>query len=137
MRNAIALQFCGGLAAVVLSLPALAQDAHEGRRLFERYCATCHGLAGDGMGPMRPVLIVQPSDLTGLMAGNDGAFPLARVIARIDGRDPLVAHGSDMPVYGGFLEGGQVEITAPGAAPQRSSARVADLVAYLVALQAR
>ena len=29
MRNAIALQFCGGLAAVVLSLPALAQDDED------------------------------------------------------------------------------------------------------------
>lgn len=36
----------------------------EGRVLYERYCAGCHGAAGDGNGPAARMLIVQPRDFT-------------------------------------------------------------------------
>lgn len=48
--------------------------------------------------------LVSP-DLTGLTERNEGAFPFVRVISWIDERDLLVAHGSQMPVYGEFFEG--------------------------------
>lgn len=53
---------------------------------------------------MAGVLVIQPTNLTEL-SGQDGTFPTARVVARIDGRDPLVSHGSPMPVYGPYFEG--------------------------------
>lgn len=123
------------LATALSSLAAAAQDADPGATLFARYCATCHGADGQGRGPMAPVLLVQPKDLTALAAeAENGAFPVRRVVARIDGRDPLVSHGSAMPVYGDFFEGPPVRIEAPEGGID-STQPVADLVAYLRAMQ--
>ncbi|WP_372617423.1 c-type cytochrome [Falsiroseomonas sp.] len=36
----------------VWAAPVLAQDAAEGRRLAEQWCANCHRIAPDGPGPV-------------------------------------------------------------------------------------
>lgn len=123
------------LTLACFALPVLAQDDAPGQETYMRHCAACHGVDATGNGPMRPVLTLQPTDLTRLSATNDGTFPLARVIKRIDGRDPLVSHGSPMPVYGDFFEGSVVTVTAPSGEPVITSQPVADLVAYLAARQ--
>lgn len=122
-------------AMLTLALPlgaAFAQDADRGEALYVAHCATCHGLGGRGDGPMAGVLMIKPVNLTELAAANGGTFPLDRVVKRIDGRDPLVSHGSPMPVYGQFFDfdadaalSGQVPTVRP----------VADLVTYLQELQ--
>ncbi len=115
---------------------ALAQDASAGAEIYARHCASCHGIAGSGDGPMSPVLLIQPSDLTTLTERYDGTFPKERVVMRIDGRDPLVSHGSPMPVYGDFFEGVQgVAMKAASGQPVMMSQPVADLVEYLRSLQ--
>ncbi|WP_306115413.1 MULTISPECIES: c-type cytochrome [unclassified Roseovarius] len=124
-----------GVAAVLMTFLAAssgaAQDAAQGEETYLRYCATCHGLDATGHGPMRSVLTVQPVDLTRLSAGNDGVFPLFRVVKRIDGRDPLVSHGSPMPVYGDYFEGEDVALKTDEGQPILTSAPVADLVAFI------
>lgn len=122
-------------AAAALAAPAGAEDAKAGQETYERYCASCHGLEATGHGPMRSVLTVQPVDLTGLTVENGGSFPLIRVVKRIDGRDPLVSHGSPMPVYGDFFEGNDVALKTDAGQPIMTSQPVADLVAYLRTLQ--
>lgn len=117
--------------------PLAAQDAGEGRALYERHCATCHGIDAKGNGPMAPVLVVQPVDLTTLAQKNDGVFPLLRVVKRIDGRDPLVSHGSPMPVYGDFFEGDDTALKLSSGQPVMTSRAIADLVAYFTAIQAQ
>jgi len=112
-----------------------AQDAVEGKEIFLDYCATCHGVDAKGFGPTAPALIVQPTNLTLLAAGNDGVFPTFRVVSRIDGRDPLVAHGSPMPVYGNFFEGKGVAIPEASGQPIMTTQPIVDLVAYLEELQ--
>lgn len=125
-----------GLAVLTLAAGgAQAQDAGAGQETYERYCAACHGLEGTGHGPMRAVLTLQPADLTALRADNGGAFPLARVVMRIDGRDPIVSHGSPMPIYGSFFEGRDVAIKTDAGQPILTSQPVVDLVAYLQTLQ--
>lgn len=119
-----------------LALPAIAQDAEVGRDIFTRHCATCHGLEGRGDGPMAGVMTIKPVNLTELAAQNGGAFPMERVVKRIDGRDPLVSHGSPMPVYGGFFEGRfDVPIKTPGGQPVLTSRPVVDLVAFITQIQ--
>ena len=115
---------------------ALAQDATAGRELYGRYCASCHGVEGDGMGPMRPVLMVAPTDLSRLTKRNAGTFPLARVLTRIDGTAPVVSHGDEMPVYGDFFASGR-RVEMVGAAGNRleTTSALADLVTYLQTLQ--
>lgn len=125
------------VAALCLSGAAMAQDARQGQKTYERYCAACHGADATGNGPMRPVLALAPRDLTVLAKTNGGAFPLGRVVRQIDGRDPMVAHGGPMPVYGDFFEARDVVLNIGEGAQIRTSQRVIDLVAYLQGLQAR
>jgi mono/diheme cytochrome c family protein len=115
---------------------APAQDAALGAEYYAFYCATCHGITAEGDGPMAPSLVVQPTDLTALAAGNDGVFPVARVVGRIDGRDPLMSHGSEMPVWGPFFTRvEQVPLKAASGQPILTSPPIADLVAYLETVQ--
>lgn len=126
--------------ALVLSLiiasPVLAQDFEDGAALYRKHCATCHGSEARGDGPMAGVLTVQPVNLRALAAQNGGDFPVLRVIKRIDGRDPLVSHGSPMPVYGDFFEGVfDVPMKTASGQPILTSRPVRDLVVYLQSLQ--
>ncbi len=125
------LLFIAALAPAV----AQSQDADAGRETYLDYCATCHGLDATGNGPTAPALILQPTNLTLLSANNGGEFPTFRVVARIDGRDPLVSHGSPMPVYGDFFEGKGVALPDPSGQPIMTSQPIVDLVAYLEGLQ--
>ncbi|MCR8722989.1 c-type cytochrome [Frigidibacter sp. ROC022] len=124
-----------GLMAVVAA-PAQAQDASEGAALFERNCASCHGAEARGNGPLAPVLIIQPTDLTRLAAKNDGVFPMTRVVARIDGRDTLVSHGSPMPVFGPYFDGDRhIGLKTESGQPVMVTEQVADVVAWLQSIQ--
>jgi len=114
--------------------PSIPGDPRVGQDLYERHCAVCHGLDGEGGGPMAPVLIVQPSDLTTMTERHD-RFPVTRIVTRIDGRDPLVAHGSSMPVWGDFFEGQDVALKTETGQPIQTSRPIVDLVAYLEELQ--
>lgn len=135
-RRAAAVQ---ALAVLALALTASAAkpepDPARGAALFARHCAMCHGEAGRGDGPMAAGQMIPPADLTELGAGD--AFPTFRVAARIDGRDPLVSHGSPMPVWGDFLTGPKVMLRTAAGQPILVDAPVADLVAYIATLQAR
>lgn len=123
------------LAAAPLGAQEMARDVTEGADLYRFHCATCHGAGARGNGPMAPALIVPPADLTTLSSRNQGVFPVRRVVSRIDGRDPLVSHGSDMPVYGDFFEGEDVAVQAETGQPILTSRPVADLLAFLETIQ--
>ncbi len=124
-----------GLVVAFAAVPATAQEIEEGALLFERHCATCHGIDAKGKGPMSGVLLIQPTDLSGLNKANGGDFPTLRVVQRIDGRDPLVSHGSPMPVYGDFFEGDDTALKTASGQPLMTSRAIADLVAYLQDIQ--
>ena len=120
---------------LLLSSGAIAQN-QSGAELYRFHCSTCHGLNATGNGPMAPILTVQPIDLTTLASENDGQFPRWRVISRIDGRDPLVAHGSDMPVFGPWFQGDEaVPIKTETGQPAFASQPIYDLVLYLESIQ--
>lgn len=121
--------------ALLGPLPGHAQDAARGAELYHRHCATCHGIDATGQGPMAAVLTLQPTDLTALRAGNGGVFPVIRVVTRIDGRDPLVSHGSPMPLFGQLYERQDTMIRAPDGMPILTSREIADLIAHLETLQ--
>ncbi len=92
------------LAAALLGLPAAAQDAEFGGLLFESFCSSCHGEDGKGQGQLAAFLAIHPPDLTQLAAGNGGVFPVSRVVRQIDGRDPELAHGGVMPLFGEYFD---------------------------------
>ena len=123
------------LALLLSAGPGAAQDAPEGAALYIRYCAACHGMEARGDGEMAAILTVLPADLTQLSAGNGGVFPVARVARQIDGRDPLLAHGGVMPLFGDFFEGQDTAIPSEAGQPILTSRPVADLLAFLAAIQ--
>jgi cytochrome c oxidase cbb3-type subunit 2 len=43
---------------------AVAADLEARQAVYSRYCAGCHGAAGDGAGPAAPMLLVKPRDFT-------------------------------------------------------------------------
>jgi len=105
----------------------------RGRNTFRIYCASCHGAAAKGDGPVAAYLKIPPSDLTKVAAANQGKFPADQVYSIIDGRDPAVpSHGPrDMPVWG-------LSFQTPGKDTDQEAevrGRIVDLVAFLKSIQ--
>lgn len=121
--------------AATLALPVMAQDIETGQQNFADYCATCHGLGAQGNGPMAGVLMLPPTDLTILANELGGTFPIRDVVAKIDGRTALMAHGSDMPVYGPYFEGKGVVIRDEDGVPIMTSQPIVDVVTWLGSIQ--
>lgn len=86
-------------------------------------------MAGDGNGPMAPVMKVQPTDLTALARIHGGKFP-ELYIANVLGLMPGTAvHGSrDMPVWGDAFRGG-------GEDAVHVQLRIHNLTRYLESIQ--
>lgn len=77
----------------------------SGRVLYRRYCASCHGLDGKGDGPVAVTMKDGPTDLTTLARRAGGRFDERQIIAIIDGRKLVAAHGPrDMPVWGAIFD---------------------------------
>jgi mono/diheme cytochrome c family protein len=73
----------------------------DGGKIFSNYCASCHGVNGNGDGPVAPALKTKVPDLTTLARRNRGTFPATRVRGIIAGDERYAAHGSrEMPVWG-------------------------------------
>lgn len=126
--------FITGL-AVLACRPASADvfADYTGRQLYERFCASCHGDAGFGDGPVAPSLKVMVPDLTRMYQRSGGRFPEERVRRIVDGREVYTAHGTRyMPVWGHEFAAEQ------GATPQaelEAQRIVTKLVDYLRSIQ--
>jgi mono/diheme cytochrome c family protein len=80
----------------------------RGEKLFQRNCASCHGLDGRGAGLVAASLKKQPSDLT-MIPRKNGKFPTEELLMSISGELSLPIHGSrEMPVWGGVLKNGDI-----------------------------
>lgn len=122
------------LAAMAVAGPATAQDMDRGARLFAQHCAVCHGADGRGGGPMEQVLVVPPPDLTRI-AERYGGFPRTGMAWIIDGRDPILSHGGDMPIYGHVFGDMSVVLRSPGGQTVLTAPEVVALVDWLEAAQ--
>lgn len=72
----------------------------KGHKLFNQYCATCHGVSGKGEGPVAAALKTGPPDLTTIQQPGE-KFPFYHVQTKIDGEKEVTAHGTGkMPVWG-------------------------------------
>lgn len=132
-----------GLASLAAALP-LAHDASKARspegedrvakgaRTYGVYCASCHGLGGEGNGPMAEALKNRPSDLTTIRDRNGGVFPRDRVAAAIDGRAAVLSHGpGSMPVWGLSFQDAGRDLDQE----KEVRERIEDLVAFLESIQ--
>jgi|SRR6185503_1408755 len=135
-------------AATILSLtigaPAIATAAGSsdaGKRDYDAACAVCHGLKGQGDGPLKEELKSGVPDLTVLARNNNGVFPFDRIYEVIDGRREVGVHGPrDMPVWGSSLRSqSSLCLEDPSQCDNESSAgsRIRALTEYLLRLQVR
>ena len=120
----------------VLAAPALAEpDPVAGEGVFQTFCAACHGADAKGNGPMTEVLTLIPPDLTQLSASNGGVFPVFDVLRQIDGRDPMLAHGGEMPLFGQLFEFPDTAIATDSGQPILTAQPLADVAAWLKSVQ--
>jgi len=95
---------CAALLGWVLSSTASAQNRSayvvKGEKMFNKYCAACHGLTARGEGPVAKSLKGNLPDLT-LLQGPGEKFPFYKVQTAVDGENAIDSHGSrEMPVWG-------------------------------------
>jgi mono/diheme cytochrome c family protein len=97
------------------------------QRMFDTYCAVCHGKDATGNGPAAKALAKAPADLTRISARNNGTFPDIRVRRYIEGLDEVPAHGTrDMPMWGSLFR---------SLSRDTAQIRIAALSDYLKSLQ--
>ena len=115
-----------------------------GQHEYVNFCASCHGPAGKGDGPVAKALKRTPTDLTKLSEANKGVFPFSRTYEIIDGRVEVEAHGErDMPVWGEVYNSTWASGTA-GTPPYAKElyesiarARILALIEYISTLQGK
>lgn len=103
MRNAAVVALGCALAwAQVEERRAAPMRPVDGPKVFQNYCASCHGMDGRGKGPVASALRDEVPDLTTLARRNGGKFPAERVKETIAGEGKsIAAHGSkEMPIWG-------------------------------------
>jgi len=73
----------------------------NGADIYHAHCASCHGVAGKGDGPVAPALNTQLPDLSTIAQRSGGVFPVSRVRKIIIGDELILGHGSrEMPIWG-------------------------------------
>lgn len=104
-----------------------------GSELYRTYCATCHGVAARGDGPLASSMNRKPADLTEIAKRNGGAFPSEMVFRTIDGKKPIRGHGGpDMPVWADAFARSR-----HGGDEEKVKQMIQSLVDYLETIQAR
>lgn len=134
MKKSIVMSFALALTPVIAS----AQDAGIGQSLYNQYCSTCHGVTGDGKGPLTEFITEMPTDLRKLAAENPaepGVFPMLKVLHVIDGRTGIRAHGGAMPTYGEVFMADTLDEMEEMGAVLETRGRILSLAMYLESIQ--
>jgi mono/diheme cytochrome c family protein len=121
--------FLGLLLLACSAAVAAADDVALGRQIYLERCASCHGLTGEGDGPVAPALTTPPANLRRLSERFGNPLPEDQVARFIDGRAEVKAHGPrDMPVWG-------ARFYAETHNERAVRAMIAELIAYLQSIQ--
>ena len=113
-----------------VTIPVKKTDATSGKKMFESYCAPCHGFDGKGHGPVGSSLKTPPDDMTMLSRMHAGQFPEKHVIEVLQFGIDIPSHGStSMPVWGPVLG------SMSNSNPAEKKLRINNLVDYLKTIQ--
>jgi mono/diheme cytochrome c family protein len=108
-----------------------------GERLYQKFCASCHGIQGKGNGHRAESLQAKPADLTKLSANHGGTFPFWEVYRTIDGRRAVADHGTrKMPVFGHWFRIPDDEVSIETEWADQVRGRIWQLLLYLKSIQA-
>lgn len=123
-------------AVVLVGSPASAQGpspgAAAGRVLYLSYCASCHGVGGEGNGPVADSLRQPPADLTRLAERYGTPLPRQELAAFIDGRREVAAHGPrEMPVWGRRFVDESFDAPNPERVAEEAIQRLLDFLATI------
>ncbi|SDF51995.1 c-type cytochrome [Sulfitobacter delicatus] len=129
------LIFVGAAAAIVAACTAPSMpEAPDGAKFYAANCVSCHGMPGQGDGPLAAGLNPAPADLTLLARENGGSFPRARALSYIYG-DPEKSHlARVMPQFGGAMADDTVPVEVDGVLTPTPRV-LAGLLAYLESIQ--
>lgn len=129
----------GAAVCLGLATAAMAEDAADefalGHQEYIASCAACHGEAADGNGPIATMFKTPVPNLTQIAKGNDGVFPVLKVIQIIDGRTGVRGHGNPMPLFGRRFGNEASDQAGTYGAEMIVRARVLDLALYLQSIQ--
>jgi nucleotide-binding universal stress UspA family protein/mono/diheme cytochrome c family protein len=130
----IAALLCAPVSAAAQpATPSPIKHAIAGGEIYRTYCASCHGTAARGDGPLASNMIRKPADLTEIAKRNGGQYPSELVFRTIDGKKPVRGHGGpDMPVWGDAFARSR-----EGGDPETVKRIIQSLVDYLESIQAR
>ena len=125
---------CGGPAAERPDIGLGEMPAEQRHELFDRLCASCHGMDGRGDGPVASQLTIRPTNLTTLAQRHAGVFPREYVVNVLSDQRRVRAHGTnEMPVWGQRLAPAESPAAAAG---QLEQARlITALTDYVESLQ--
>ena len=130
----VVYSLCAAAAAGLILFSPMARADEAGKQEYMNACASCHGAAGLGNGPMAEFMSVKVPDLTQLSAGNDGVFPMLEVIQMVDGRTGVRAHGSEMPIWGNQFKADAGDM-GPYGGEAVARGRILSLAYYLESIQ--
>lgn len=107
MRIAIPAALVMLLVSACVGTPERKPAQMSGLEMYQQLCSSCHGVSGQGDGPVSSLIKIDVPDLTRIATRDGGEFPTEDVRRTIDGRWDRRAHGArDMPVWGWQLYGG-------------------------------
>lgn len=147
----------GGAAVVAVlawlgAASARADDAAlaQGKHLYLKYCAACHGESAKGDGVVGTMLNPRASDLTLIAKRNGGKFPFYEIMQIIGGRAPTgqqedaslpglpKAHGSAaMPVWGEIFSRDELSKGTSLDLQLQATGKIMLITEYLQSIQAK
>jgi mono/diheme cytochrome c family protein len=112
------------------------EAVNAGAKEFQQRCALCHGDNGKGDGPYAMALVFKPSNLTTLLADNDGVFPFLETYLIIDGREIVKSHGPRlMPIWGDRYNSEAWSEVDPEYGDTLVRGRILELLLFLYSIQ--
>jgi mono/diheme cytochrome c family protein len=123
--------------AAALRLTASVASAQSAAGLEEvlHSRASCHGIAGQGNGPLAEYMNGTVPDLTRIGSENDGEFPMLQVMQIIEGHTGVRGHGSEMPVWGSRYQAEMAADAGDYGAKLLVAGRILALATHLQSIQ--
>ena len=132
-KRLLAKTLLGAVAGATLAGCTAPAETPSGAQLYSTHCTACHGIDGEGGGPVAAVMQITVPNLRSLKARNGGVFPTDAVSAYIDGRQIPASHGDrQMPIWGDVFRSQEGRNTA-----DIVRRRIAAIVSFIEELQYR